>query len=56
VYGICKLVIKYFEFTSIFNGENSMLLKTDIEALKYGYRIGLDTLLVHTINDEYLDY
>lgn len=49
-------MIKYFEFTIIFNGENNILFKTDIETLKYGYRIGLDTLLVRTINDEYLDF
>ena len=49
-------MIKYFKFTSIFYGENSILIKTDIETLKYGYQIGLDTLLVHTINYEYLDY
>ena len=53
MYGICKLVIKYFEFISIFNYESSMLKKTDVEALKYGYQIGLETLVVHTINYEY---
>jgi len=53
VYGICKLVIKYFEFASTFDSENNTLLKTDVEALKYGYPIGLDTLVVHTINYEY---
>lgn len=47
--------MKYFEFTSIFYGENSILFKTDVEALKYGDPIGLDTLVVHTINYEYLD-
>jgi len=46
-------VIKYFEFTSIPYGVNSILVKTDIEALKYGHPIGLDTLVVHTINYEY---
>ena len=46
-------MIKYFEFTSISYSADSTLLKTDIEALKYGYQIGLDTLLVHTINYEY---
>lgn len=56
MYNICKLVIKYFKFTSILDGENSILNKTDIDTLKYGYQIGLDTLLVHTINYEYLDY
>jgi len=48
--------MKYFEFMCISDGENNIPLKTDIEALKYGDRIGLDTLLVHTINYEYLDF
>lgn len=46
-------MIKYFEFTIILYGENSIPIKTDVETLKYGYQIGLDTLVVHTINDEY---
>jgi len=48
-----KLVIKYFEFIIIFNDASSKLNITDIDTLKYGYQIGLDTLLVHTINYEY---
>lgn len=48
-------MIKYFEFTSTFNDESSILIITDTETLKYRYQIGLDTLLVCTINDEYLD-
>jgi len=48
-------VIKYFEFTIIFYSENSILLKTDVEAWKYGYPIGLDTLVVRTVNYEYKD-
>jgi len=46
-------VIKYFEFVNIFIYESYILLKIDIEALKYGYQIGLETLVVHTINYEY---
>jgi hypothetical protein len=53
VNNICKLVIKYSEFIIIFKSENNLLFITDIEALKYGYQIGLDTLVVHTINYEY---
>ena len=26
---------------------------TDIEVRRYGYPTGLDTLVVHTVNDEY---
>jgi len=46
-------VIKYSEFTVIFLSEDYLQIKNDIEALKYEYRLGLDTLLVHTVNDEY---
>lgn len=53
VNGCCELVIKYDEFTAIFLSENSLQIKNDAEALKYSYRIGLDTLLVYTLNDGY---
>ena len=29
-------------------------VKTDIEVRKYGEQTGLETLVVHTVNDEYL--
>ena len=53
VYDICKLVIKYNELMIITESENNIQIKTDVEALKYGHPIGLDTLVVHTINNEY---
>jgi len=46
-------VIKYYEFVIIIKYENILLFKNDIDALKYNYRIGLDTLLVYTIKYEY---
>jgi len=46
-------VIKYNEFISILKSENNILNKTDIETLKYRDPIGLDTLVVYTINYEY---
>jgi len=50
---IYKLVIKYSEFVGITKSENDLLLKTDVEAWKRGYQIGLGTLVVHALNDEY---
>jgi len=49
-------VIKYSKFISIIKYEDILLLKNDIETLKYNYRIGLDTLLVYTIKYEYTDF
>jgi len=49
-------VIKYIEFISIIKYEGILLLKNDIDVLKYKYRIGLDTLLVYTIKYEYIIY
>jgi len=46
-------VIKYNEFIIIIKYENILLIVNDIDALKYKYRIGLDTLLVYTIKYEY---
>lgn len=37
----------------IFLSEDCLQIKNDTEALKYKYRIGLDTLLVYTLNDGY---
>jgi len=47
-------VIKYIEFIGMIKYENILLLKNDIEVLKYNYQIGLDTLLVYTIKYEYI--
>jgi len=46
-------VIKYNEFIVIIKYENILLIKNDVDTLKYKYRIGLDTLLVYTIKYEY---
>jgi len=47
------LVIKYSEFVGILLHENNTLYKIDVETLKYGDQIGLETLVVHTIKYEY---
>ena len=46
-------MIKYNEFIIIFKYEDILLIKNDVDTLKYKYRIGLDTLLVYTIKYEY---
>jgi len=45
--------MKYNEFIIIIKYEDILLTQNDVEALKYKYRIGLDTLLVYTIKYEY---
>ncbi len=34
-------------------GESNYLFISDAETRKHGYQIGLETLVVHAINDEY---
>ena len=46
-------MIKYNEFIIIIKYKDILLIKNDVDALKYNYRIGLDTLLVYTIKYEY---
>lgn len=46
-------MIKYEELVAIFLSENCLQIKNDTETLKYRNRIGLDTLLVYTLNYEY---
>ncbi len=50
---IYKRAIKCEKFIIYTNGENNLLQQTDIEAWKYSYRTGLETLVVYTANDEY---
>ena len=49
-------MIKYSKFIIIIKYENILLILNDIDALKYNYQIGLDTLLVYTIKYEYKIY
>lgn len=46
-------MIKYDEFVAIFLSEDCLQILNDTETLKYTNRIGLDTLLVYTLNDGY---
>lgn len=34
-------------------GESNYSIISDTETRRYGYQIGLETLVVHTVNDEY---
>lgn len=46
-------MIKYSEFIIIIKYENILLIKNNIDTLKYDYQMGLDTPLVYTIKYEY---
>jgi len=41
---------------SIFKGLGSVLFLSDTELLKYNYRIGLETLVVYTMNQWVLHF
>ncbi len=51
--GIRGVAVKCLDITKNSDCEGSLLAATDIEARKCGYQTGLDTLVVHTVNDEY---
>ena len=51
---IYKRAIKCEKFIIYVNCENNLLFTTDVEAWKYRYRTGLETLVVYTANYEYL--
>jgi len=40
-------------FSEAINGGSSILFITDFEAQKRGYRMGLETPVVHALTDEY---
>jgi len=44
------LEIKFWKVITILKGLAVNNLFSDVEPLKYGYRIGLETLVVHTLN------
>ena len=48
-----KLALKCAKSNSITKGHGNFLFFIDTEALKYGYQSGFETLVVHTLNDEY---
>lgn len=46
-------MIKCSQFAMIFRYGSGVQLKNDAETWKYKDRLGLETLLVYTVNDEY---
>ena len=52
VYSIDRVEIEYVYTFETDKGENNPLLITDVKGRRHGYRIGLDTLIVHAENYE----
>ena len=50
--GIFRGTLKCCNPRRTFSGEGADLSSTDVELLKHGDQKGLDTLVVHAINDE----
>ncbi len=51
--GIPSVAVKCVEIRKNTGGEGDFLTTTDAEARKRGEQTGLDTLVVHAVNDEY---
>ncbi len=49
--GMCNVAVKCIDITQNTNCEGSLLNFTDADARKRGERTGLDTLVVHAVND-----
>ncbi len=52
VSGIPSVEVKFVDIRRNTSGEGGSLLDTDAEVRKCGEQTGLDTLVVHTVNDE----
>ena len=53
VSGIPSVAVKCVDIRRNISGEGGQLDDTDAEARKRGEQTGLDTLVVHAVNDEY---
>ena len=53
VSGIPSVAVKCVDIRRNTSGEGGLLDCTDVEARKRGEQTGLDTLVVHAVNDEY---
>ena len=53
VSGIPSVAVKCVDIRRNTSGEGGLLDGTDVEARKRGEQTGLDTLVVHAVNDEY---
>ena len=51
--GIPSVAVKCVDIRRNTSGEGDFLTITDVEARKCGEQTGLDTLVVHAVNDEY---
>ncbi len=51
--GMCNVAVKCIEITQNTNCEGSSLSYNYAEARKRGERTGLDTLVVHAVNDDH---
>ena len=51
--GIPSVAVKCVDIRRNTSGEGGLLDETDTEARKRGEQTGLDTLVVHAVNDEY---
>ena len=53
VSGIPSVAVKCVDIRRNTSGEGGLLTVTDTEARKRGEQTGLDTLVVHAVNDDY---
>ncbi len=53
VSGIPSVAVKCVDIRRNISGEGGLLGLTDAEARKRGEQTGLDTLVVHAVNDDY---
>ncbi len=53
VSGIPSVAVKCVDIKRNTSGEGGLLTDNDAEARKRGEQTGLDTLVVHAVNDEY---
>ncbi len=51
--GMCNVAVKCLDITQNTDCVGSLLAITDAEARKRGERTGLDTLVVHAVNDDH---
>ena len=52
VSGIPSVEVKFVDIRRNTSGEGGLLVHTDAEVRKRGEQTGLDTLVVHAVNDE----
>ncbi len=52
VSGTASVEVKFVDIRKNTSGEGGLLVRSDAEARKRGEQTGLDTLVVHAVNDE----